>query len=637
MSDTKWQCNICTFKNVAASVKCSMCYNLKGDCIQDESEDIEEMFFLHGPSDSSQEVPQGQSSGSEDNYVPKTWKCELCGYFNWNRPRSEGCDDCNYVKEMAKNATERMRGKVSSKWTCPVCTFENLATNLFCKMCNIPAVDNVLPQEDEISLERDENSLAITNTKDNSDNLLGAAPLPNNNVGQRLNVTDWPWLNACLGIVEGDYSAIEAFLASGGDPTRQLTHDEVLLLNRPSAFDTGYTLIHLAIRFQRDQVLPTLLTRIKGSGRGVKKVPSTVVPELASDIRQHVASSIRQKKSPVPCSYFSEITTFSLPLAIEDLPKAAQEKLFEELLDTDAQETLEEDPAVINWSHEVTVQLGSRLYALWNRSSGDCLLDSVMQTTWGVFDKDNMLRKALADTMVNCGDLFYTRWREYESYQALSMEYCIEETQWDGDWTHLMYLASHSGSSLENLHVFILAQILRRPIIVYSVKYVKNYRGEDLDLARYEGVFLPIVWEKSFCSRSPLALGYTRGHFSALVAFEPLTSKNENKDGNLQIIFLPLMDKDRKLLPIHFLVESEKGRDEATMREWMDVCVTDEGLVVAQQTLTARPEPVAQMLGEWLNYYRRLVLDNSANSAQPSTAVNASVEATQTSPSNPSV
>uniref|UniRef100_A0A1B6C5G8 ubiquitinyl hydrolase 1 n=1 Tax=Clastoptera arizonana TaxID=38151 RepID=A0A1B6C5G8_9HEMI len=588
MSDTKWQCNICTFKNVAASVKCSMCYNLKGDCIQDESEDIEEMFFLHGPSDSSQEVPQGQSSGSEDNYVPKTWKCELCGYFNWNRPRSEGCDDCNYVKEMAKNATERMRGKVSSKWTCPVCTFENLATNLFCKMCNIPAVDNVLPQEDEISLERDENSLAITNTKDNSDILLSDTATN-------------------------------------------------MIVSLPNSYHLNKKQSKSGERFQRDQVLPTLLTRIKGSGRGVKKVPSTVVPELASDIRQHVASSIRQKKSPVPCSYFSEITTFSLPLAIEDLPKAAQEKLFEELLDTDAQETLEEDPAVINWSHEVTVQLGSRLYALWNRSSGDCLLDSVMQTTWGVFDKDNMLRKALADTMVNCGDLFYTRWREYESYQALSMEYCIEETQWDGDWTHLMYLASHSGSSLENLHVFILAQILRRPIIVYSVKYVKNYRGEDLDLARYEGVFLPIVWEKSFCSRSPLALGYTRGHFSALVAFEPLTSKNENKDGNLQIIFLPLMDKDRKLLPIHFLVESEKGRDEATMREWMDVCVTDEGLVVAQQTLTARPEPVAQMLGEWLNYYRRLVLDNSANSAQPSTAVNASVEATQTSPSNPSV
>lgn len=60
--------------------------------------------------------------------------------------------------------------------------------------------------------------------------------------------TDWCWLNACLGIVEGDNSPVEAYLASGGDPARQLTHSEVLLLNRSSAFDVGHTLVHLAIR-----------------------------------------------------------------------------------------------------------------------------------------------------------------------------------------------------------------------------------------------------------------------------------------------------------------------------------------------------------------------------------------------------
>jgi len=45
------------------------------------------------------------------------------------------------------------------------------------------------------------------------------------------------------------------------------------------------------------------------------------------------------------------------------------------------------------------VRLGSRLYALWNRSAGDCLLDSAMQATWGVFDRDNTLRRALAESL----------------------------------------------------------------------------------------------------------------------------------------------------------------------------------------------------------------------------------------------
>lgn len=57
---------------------------------------------------------------------------------------------------------------------------------------------------------------------------------------------------------------------------------------------------------------------------------------------------------------------------------------------------------IINWSVELVQQLNSRLYALWNRSAGDCLLDSVLQATWGIFDTDNGLRRALADSLHEC-------------------------------------------------------------------------------------------------------------------------------------------------------------------------------------------------------------------------------------------
>lgn len=40
------------------------------------------------------------------------------------------------------------------------------------------------------------------------------------------------------------------------------------------------------------------------------------------------------------------------------------------------------------------------------------------------------------------------------------------------------------------------------------------------------GVYLPLLWEPSFCWKSPIALGYTRGHFSALVPVEPDTPEN---------------------------------------------------------------------------------------------------------------
>ena len=51
--------------------------------------------------------------------------------------------------------------------------------------------------------------------------------------------------------------------------------------------------------------------------------------------------------------------------------------------------------SIINWSLEITNQFDSRVYALWNRSAGDCLLDSICQATWGIFDRENALRNAL--------------------------------------------------------------------------------------------------------------------------------------------------------------------------------------------------------------------------------------------------
>ena len=74
-------------------------------------------------------------------------------------------------------------------------------------------------------------------------------------------------------------------------------------------------------------------------------------------------------------------------------------RLFDELIDHRSQAILERECRAINWSRDVTERLGTRLYALWNRTAGDCLLDSVLQATWGVFDTKNMLRNALADSL----------------------------------------------------------------------------------------------------------------------------------------------------------------------------------------------------------------------------------------------
>ncbi|XP_060646164.1 ubiquitin thioesterase trabid [Drosophila nasuta] len=543
-----------------------------------------------------QQQNSSSSAGLQKHCFIAKWACNSCTYENW--PKSLKCSMCGKTREICGS------GSQGDLHACASMSGSNKQLNLQDEQQQQQQQQNT----DTVSVNNSFNKkhiyqLGSSETINNCDTLQERQERRQRQIRRQV---DWQWLNACLGVVENNYSAVEAYLSCGGNPARSLTSNEIAALNRNSAFDVGHTLIHLAIRFHREEMLPMLLAQISGSGPGIKRVPSYVAPDLAADIRRHFSNTLRIRKSGLACHYVQKHATFALPSEIEELPIPIQEQLYDELLDRDAQKQLEMPPPALNWSLEITARLSSRLLVLWNRSAGDCLLDSAMQATWGVFDRDNILRRALADTLHQCGHVFFARWKEYEMLQASMLHFTLEDSQWEEDWSTLLSLASQPGSSLEQLHIFALAHILRRPIIVYGVKYVKSFRGEDIGYARFEGVYLPLFWEQNFCTKSPIALGYTRGHFSALVPMEPFSRIDGRRDDAEDVTYLPLMDCELKLLPIHFLSQSEVGNEETMMRQWLDVCVTDGGLLVAQQKLSKRPLLVAQMLEEWLNHYRRI-------------------------------
>ncbi|KAJ8686660.1 hypothetical protein QAD02_022454 [Eretmocerus hayati] len=645
----KWYCDSCTYLNYQNATRCTQCSSRRSPTVTtpQHNQNIKSVASnLHEHLAPLRLGDPPPATNSQGNVIPmnlnqqhqssEKWSCSTCTYENW--PKANRCVMCGHQREREHRTRDRrINSTVTNNSNLILPSPErDLHHNHPQRGLPSPPHTPYIHQS-----QRDEN-MAIarrsSNRYDGRNDNLPTPQSPNNcdyerRLKQLRRHADWCWLNACQGIVEGDNGPVEAYLASGGDPARQLTHSEVLLLNRNSAFDIGHTLVHLAIRFQREDILATLLSQIEGSGSGIKRVPSYVAPDLAAQIRRHVSNSIRMRKGSFPCYFATDMATFALPAEVEDLPSIVQEQMLEELLDREAQQQLEGgggEPPALNWSLEITERLGSRLHALWNRSAGDCLLDSVMQATWGVFDRDNALRRALADTLQQAGQFFYPRWREYEASQASRMlDFTLEETQWQEDWESLLATAAQPGSALEQLHVFALAHILRRPIIVYGVKYVKSFRGEDIGYARFEGVYLPLLWEPSFCIRSPIALGYTRGHFTALVPIEPYSSSRIpalagsvsvvgggtspiQHQIQMQTTFMPLMDRERKLLPIHFLSPEEMGREETILKQWLDVCTTEGGILVAQQKLHKRPLLVAQMLEEWLNHYRRLAQTNEA-------------------------
>ncbi|XP_054437653.1 ubiquitin thioesterase ZRANB1 isoform X1 [Pteronotus mesoamericanus] len=617
--------------------------------------------------------PRVKSSYSMEN--ANKWSCHMCTYLNW--PRAIRCTQC-LSQRRTRSPTESPqssgsgsrpvafsvdpceeyndRNKLNTRtqhWTCSICTYENWAKAKKCVVCDHPRPNNIeaieLAETDEASSIINEQDRARWRGSCSSGNSQRRSPPTTKRdsemkmdfqrielagavgskeelevdfkklkqIKNRMKKTDWLFLNACVGVVEGDLAAIEAYKSSGGDIARQLTADEVRLLNRPSAFDVGYTLVHLAIRFQRQDMLAILLTEV--SQQAAKCIPAMVCPELTEQIRREIAASLHQRKGDFACYFLTDLVTFTLPADIEDLPPTVQEKLFDEVLDRDVQKELEEESPIINWSLELATRLDSRLYALWNRTAGDCLLDSVLQATWGIYDKDSVLRKALHDSLHDCSHWFYTRWKDWESWysQSFGLHFSLREEQWQEDWAFILSLASQPGASLEQTHIFVLAHILRRPIIVYGVKYYKSFRGETLGYTRFQGVYLPLLWEQSFCWKSPIALGYTRGHFSALVAMENDgygnrgAGANLNTDDDVTITFLPLVDSERKLLHVHFLSAQELGNEEQQeklLREWLDCCVTEGGVLVAMQKSSRRRNHplVTHMVEKWLDRYRQI-------------------------------
>ena len=96
--------------------------------------------------------------------------------------------------------------------------------------------------------------------------------------------------------------------------------------------------------------------------------------------------------------------------------------------------------------------------------------------------------------------------------------------------------------SLEEIHVLVLAHVLRRPIIVVSdtvlkvvslisiLSFIKMFYclqdayGEALAPISFGGIYLPLEVSQTDCDKSPLILTYDSGHFSALVTMQSLSS-----------------------------------------------------------------------------------------------------------------
>lgn len=240
--------------------------------------------------------------------------------------------------------------------------------------------------------------------------------------------------------------------------------------------------------------------------------------------------------------------------------------LEKDLIETQTQKRLEASRH-LNWWH----QFGQKLYPLSTTGDGNCLLHAASLGMWGVHDRQLSLRETLYELLTNGArkEAIRRRWKwvEHHLNQSNDLALTLSEAEWELEWDVVLGLSSplprkqeDNGSnstdqiyeSLEAIHVFALAHVLKRPIVVVSDTILRNAKGEELSPVAFGGIYLPLECQPSQCHRSPLVLCYDSAHFSPLVLMRTETN-------NKQII--PIIDVNRNLLPVHFAVDPGENFD----------------------------------------------------------------------------
>lgn len=245
----------------------------------------------------------------------------------------------------------------------------------------------------------------------------------------------------------------------------------------------------------------------------------------------------------------------------------------------------------LNWW--ATVGVCQRLMPMATTGDGNCLLHAASLAMWGVHDRDLILRKALYDTMTKetYRGALYRRWRWQQTLINKESGLIFSEEEWKTEWNNLLKLASPkprtvaatavagisscssspssqgnqsskspSGTSpvvyesLEEFHVFVLAHVLQRPIIVVADTVLRDANGDALAPIPFGGIYLPLECSFLTANHTPLLLTYDAAHFSALVPMATDASPYDDKPSGYPA-GIPLVEPNFDLLPIHFPID----------------------------------------------------------------------------------
>ena len=253
---SQWSCSECTYLNWSNSSVCTICVTPRNKTATPSSQPVP-------PTSSHRNVSQSSSifdyAGTSEA-TPSLEPIKPSKTSKHNKKLSP-----QYEKKLSSSLTSSTK-----KWTCPTCTYENWPRSSKCVMCKALPSPTLLPsgavgdrefddfsdhvqvppavspfptvEKHQSMIERHSYETLLPSSSSSEDDLM-------RQIRNKFTTLDWSFLEACRGVLSHDIMAVKAYLKQGGDRGRQLTSDEVLVLNEPSKFTVGSTLVHLAVRY----------------------------------------------------------------------------------------------------------------------------------------------------------------------------------------------------------------------------------------------------------------------------------------------------------------------------------------------------------------------------------------------------
>ncbi|ESO12217.1 hypothetical protein HELRODRAFT_158686 [Helobdella robusta] len=241
------------------------------------------------------------------------------------------------------------------------------------------------------------------------------------------------------------------------------------------------------------------------------------------------------------------------------------------------------------------------MYPIMTINDGNCLLHATFLGICGFHDINLSQRRRIQKSMMSgpLKETFFRKWKWHQMFVNKKENVVFSADSWKNEWKKLIMLASTLAigtcdpvveelkeecrrqdklyrakedkydldpviaqqppiiySELKEIHAYILANIIMRPIIVYCDKFKRSKSGEPISVNTFGGIYLPMEQKPSLCYRSPVFLIYHDAHFSALIPKEVDLSSVQ---ANIFTGILPLMSKKHELYPIHFI--HDPGKD----------------------------------------------------------------------------